>query len=60
MADQPRSIDSDKDRPVAPNRDTSTGMPRWVKVFGVIAIVVVLVFLFLVFIGAHDPSRFAH
>lgn len=36
------------------------GPPRWVKVFGIIALVVVLLFLFLMFTrgpGGHGPGR---
>ncbi len=35
------------------------GTPRWVKVFGVIALVVVLLFVILMFAGSgrHGPSR---
>lgn len=36
------------------------GTPRWVKVFGIIALVVVLLFVFLVFTrgpGGHGPGR---
>jgi hypothetical protein len=43
MADQPRDLDSDSRTRGGPDREPTVGMPRWVKVFGVIAIVVVLV-----------------
>ncbi len=36
------------------------GTPRWVKVFGIIALVVVLLFVILLFTrgpGGHGPSR---
>jgi len=36
------------------------GTPRWVKVFGIIALVVVLLFVFLMFTrgpGGHGPGR---
>jgi hypothetical protein len=48
------------------------GTPRWVKVFGIIALVVVLLFVFLMFTrgpgghgpgdrgGSHDPSKWGH
>jgi hypothetical protein len=41
--------------------DDDSGTPRWVKVFGVIALVVVLLFVILFLTrgpgGSHDPSR---
>ena len=43
------------------NRDTGedTGTPRWVKVFGIIALVVVLLFVILLLAGGggHGPGR---
>jgi hypothetical protein len=48
------------------------GTPRWVKVFGIIALVVVLLFVILMFTrgpgghgpgdrgGSHDPSKWGH
>lgn len=48
MADPPLDPDS--------NEDTST--PRWVKVFGIIALVVVLLFVILLLTrGPHGPGR---
>jgi ABC-type transporter Mla subunit MlaD len=45
-----------------PDSNTETGAPRWVKVFGVIALVVVLLFVILMFTRGpggrgHTPSR---
>lgn len=48
-----------------PDHDPTTGTPRWVKVFGIIAAVVVLLFLILMFTrgpggrgpGGHTPFR---
>jgi hypothetical protein len=41
-----------------PLRDESTGTPRWVKVFAIVAgLVVLLVVVLLVFGGEHGPSR---
>jgi hypothetical protein len=37
-----------------------TGTPRWVKVFGIIALIVVVAFIILMFIrgpGGHGPGR---
>ena len=37
-----------------------TGTPRWVEVFGIIALVVVLLFVILMFGGGHEPSTWGH
>jgi len=45
---------------VAPDRGPTTGTPRWVKVFGIIALVVVVLFVILLFTrgpGGHGPGR---
>jgi ABC-type transporter Mla subunit MlaD len=59
MADPPRYPDTDDDTGVGPDRESITGTPRWVKVFGIIAIVVVLLFVILMFAGGgtHGPGR---
>ncbi len=43
----------------APEDDVGAGMPRWVKVFGVIALAVVVLFVVLMFAGdgRHGPWR---
>jgi hypothetical protein len=33
------------------------GVPRWVKVFGIIALVVLVLFVVLLFTGGHGPGR---
>jgi hypothetical protein len=49
------------DPPRYPDSNGDTGTPRWVKVFGIIALVVVLLFLIMMFTrgpgGRHGPSR---
>ena len=39
--------------------DTPPGTPRWVKVFGIIALVIVLLLVVMMFVGGgnHGPSR---
>lgn len=39
--------------------DDTGGTPRWVKVFGIIAVVVILLFVIMMFIGGgkHGPGR---
>ena len=59
MADPPRYPDTGSE----PDRESTTGMPRWVKVFGIIVIVVVLLFVVVTMVagggGGHGPSRHA-
>ena len=39
-------------------RRSTEGTPRWVKVFGIVAVVVVLLFVVLLFAGGpHNPGR---
>ena len=65
MANPPPHRDSNSDigneTGVGPDREPTTGTPRWVKVFGIIALVVVLLFLILMFTrgpgGRHGPGR---
>ena len=49
MVDEPPYPDSDSDT-------DDTGMPRWVKVFGLVALVLVLLFVILMLTG-HSPGR---
>jgi hypothetical protein len=55
MADPSRSPDTGQ----STARGSSTGTPRWVKVFGVILVVVVLLVVVLLVFGGHGPSRHA-
>jgi hypothetical protein len=57
MADPPLTSEADE-LPAEPPRD-STGTPRWVKAFGIIAIVVVLLFVIMLVAGGgrHGPAR---
>jgi uncharacterized cupredoxin-like copper-binding protein len=59
LADLPSNPDTGGDNTVEPDRESSTGTPRWVKVFGIITLVVVLLFVILLLIGGggHGPSR---
>jgi hypothetical protein len=49
MADPPPYLDSNGD----------TGTPRWVKIFGIVALVLVLLVVIMMFIGGgdHGPGR---
>jgi hypothetical protein len=61
MADPPPYPDTGDDTGVGPDRESTAGTPRWVKVFGIIALVVVLLFVILMFTrgpgGRHGPGR---
>ena len=64
MADPPPypAADSDisDDTRVSPDRGSTTGTPRWVKVFGIIALVLVLLFVIMMLTGrggSHGPGR---
>ncbi len=60
MADPPRYPDTDDDTGVGPDRGVTTGTPRWVKVFGIIVAVLVLLFVILIFGGGHTPPEGVH
>lgn len=47
MTAPPRSPDSNGDTGGGPDRRSTTGTPRWVKLFGVIALLLVLLFVIL-------------
>lgn len=59
MADPPRYLDAGDDTGVGPDRGSTTGTPRWVKVFGIIGLVLVLLFVIMLFLGGggHGPGR---
>jgi len=65
MSDTPPNPDSNLGtgaRAAASDRESTVGTPRWVKVFGIIALVVVLAFVILLLTGGgagHGPSRHA-
>jgi hypothetical protein len=46
------------DSPPIPDSNGDTGTPRWVKLFGIIALVVILLFVILLLTrGSHGPGR---
>jgi len=67
MADRPpysdSSHDPDDDPDLGLDRELTTGAPRWVKVFVIIALVLTLLLVVLLFSGGgpggHGPSRHA-
>jgi len=62
MADPPPYPESNDDIGVGPDRgstDVYPGTPRWVKVFGIIALALVLLFVIMLLTdpGRHGPGR---
>jgi hypothetical protein len=60
MAEPPHNPETGDDTDKRPHVGSITGTPRWVKVFGVIAFVVILVFVILLLTGrggGHGPDR---
>jgi hypothetical protein len=61
MADPPRGPDTGEDADVAADHGSPPGMPRWVKVSGIIVAVLVLLVVIVMLIsgGGHGPRRHA-
>ncbi len=62
MADPPRYPDTGDDTGVRPTADRPPSTPRWVKVFGIIVAVLVLLFVVMMVAGVggeHGPNRHA-
>ncbi len=60
MSDRPRYPDTGDDAGVGADSEPTTRTPRWVKVFGIIALVIVLLIVVLLFTrgpGGHGPNR---
>jgi hypothetical protein len=59
MADLPPSPDSNGNTGVVPGRELTPGIPLWVKVFGIVAFVLVLLVIIMMFAsgGSHGPGR---
>jgi hypothetical protein len=59
MADPPADPDTGDDTDVGPYREPPAGTPRWVKIFGLVALVVIVLFVVVLLIGGgeHGPSR---
>jgi hypothetical protein len=59
MADPPADPDTGDDTGVGSYREPPAGTPRWVKVFGLVALVAVVLFVVVLLIGGgeHGPSR---
>lgn len=64
MTDKSRFPEAGKDRGMAYERGSSTGIPRWVKVAGIVVAIIVLVVVILAVVlpgdgddGGHAPRR---
>jgi hypothetical protein len=59
MADPPSPPDIGDNTGVGPDRGSTTGTPRWVKVFGIILIVLALLVVVMLLAGGgnHGPRR---
>ena len=60
MNDRPRRFDTGDDSGVDYERESTRGIPRWVKVAGIVAAVLVLLVVVLMLIGGgggHTPLR---
>jgi hypothetical protein len=58
MADPPPSRDADDGTDNEPDRESTPGTPRWVKVFGIVCLILILLFVVMVFAGGgHGPGR---
>ena len=61
MADSPPYRDTGDETGAGPDPGPTTGAPRWVKVFGLIAVVLILLVAVLLLVGggSHGPGRHA-
>jgi len=59
MTDSPPDPDARADTRAGPGRGLTTSTPRWVKVFGIIALVLILLVVVMLLIGggSHGPGR---
>lgn len=60
MTDRPRSPETGDDGGMAYDRESTTGIPRWMRVVGIILAVVALLFVAVLLgggVGDHGPSR---
>jgi hypothetical protein len=58
VVEPPRSPDASDDTGAGAGRGSITGTPRWVKVFGIIAVALVVLVIFMLLTG-HGPGRHA-
>jgi hypothetical protein len=60
MSDPTGDPDTGDDLSVGPDGESTTGTPRWVKAFGLIAVMLVVLLLVIALLrGGHGPGRHA-
>lgn len=57
MVDRLPNPDLDSDSGVQRGESSAPGLPRWVTISGVVAIVIAILFVVLLLAGGHDPGR---
>jgi hypothetical protein len=60
MRDSPSDVDTGDDTGVGPDRASTAGTPRWVKVFGIVTLVLIVLFVVVALTGrggGHGPRR---
>jgi hypothetical protein len=57
QGEPPRHPEIGDERSAAPDVESPPGTPRWVKLFAVIAVIVVAGFVILLLTGGHSPAR---
>jgi hypothetical protein len=57
VAEPPRNPEAGDEPGGALDVESAPGTPRWVKVLGLVALVVVVLFVILLLMGGHGPAR---
>jgi hypothetical protein len=60
MADPPRYPNTGDDTGAEPDRESSTGKPRWVKVAIIVVVLVLVLLVALLVTGGHGPPAGGH
>ena len=57
MVDPTPDPDTGNETPPGPDLDSADGTPLWVKVFGIVALVFIVLLVVLLLTGGHGPGR---